>query len=228
MLTFERPCHTRFEKVIRHDVEAPQTNHVAIALGVLVRDVPNIKCHGLVKETVDAGPAFSGRSHSIEYITVAQMRTNEAVEVEEIDQARPSLYGSKKNVPCPVVVTPGQAIGLMQLGRKFQELREPGMVVKKVRQLSNVYVMGPYVASFNDEMKLVGISAELFDLPACVKYQDKTLDARQTMKQLRALFPGCDKTETRLGGNLTKCQGINLTEGGWGGKQKSVELSIYR
>lgn len=230
MLSFERPCDTRFVKVIRHESVDPDTKETTIALGVLLKRLNTAGvCQLPVTETVSAGHAYSGRPHAIEFISIGAAGAKAITKkFDEVDQARPSLHGSNKGVPCPLDVVPGRSIGQLELGQDFEQVKALGMKIKKVRNIERIYVVGPYSVAFNEQNKVSSVEAELGDLPLCVKYQGKKINPATSIKTLRGMFPECAKKEVRMGGNSVACQGITLTEGGWGGSQKTVGLTLQK
>jgi hypothetical protein len=143
----------------------------------------------------------------------------------EVDQARPSLHGSPAGESCPVRVVPGRSLGSLKLGMAEEELGRLKLVVKRVRDSGNWYVVGPYTARF-DQGKLVQIHGELHDLPDCVRLGRRKIHRDAGVEQLRALFRKCGKDEMRLGGNLAVCDGIAIGTAGWGGRQASPSLRV--
>ena len=221
-LTYERPCNARFVKVIRHESLDPDTKEVTIALGVMVKIDKLSSCSGVSDETVDAGQAFSGRAHTIEFIEFAKAHTDQKSTVIEVDHIPSKAYGSDKGVSCPVDVVPGKRLGIMELGKKLPELTRPEMQIKRLGS-SDVYVIGPYKARFTKAGNLESVSAFLGKLPHCVEYQGKGVNPGSSLKTLRLLFPDC-KFEGAIGSTTYKCNGITLEHGTWLGS--TVELTI--
>lgn len=143
----------------------------------------------------------------------------------EVDQARPSLYGSTRGVTCPVKVVPGKSIGQVQLGASMDELRKSGLEIKKVRGAGELYVVGPYSVRLEGG-KVQRLEAELGDLPDCIVYGQKKLAKTADLSALKRIFSACRDEEPGEGGNLTLCEGLGISTGGWGGQQKTPALRL--
>lgn len=145
---------------------------------------------------------------------------------ESVPQARPGIYGTLKNVECPIVVVPGKRIGSIELGQNIKEIENLGMEIKSVNGSSSLLIVGRYSVSLTPQGYIRLIEAEIGDLPNCLRYENQNLKKVITSKQLSHLFKGCKKEEVLFGGNSTKCEGISIGTGGWGGTQKTPSLKI--
>lgn len=125
-LKYDLGCASKFVKVLREEREDPHTREAVISLGVLVETDPSRACAGTREETVIAGHAYSGRAHRIELMSLYSTKAYSTRTYPDVLQARPSEYGSSKNLKCPIAVIPGQGLGPVQVGMQIQDSRPLG------------------------------------------------------------------------------------------------------
>jgi hypothetical protein len=143
----------------------------------------------------------------------------------QVEQARPSLHGSRKGITCPIKLVPNLSFGDIKLGMTLKELDALGMEIKQVLNSAGWYVVGLFSVRL-EQGKVVLIEAELADLPGCVEFESKRIPKKAPLKDLRQIFKNCSQEENLIGGNVTRCDGITIVTGGWGGKQKSPSLRV--
>jgi hypothetical protein len=144
---------------------------------------------------------------------------------QNVPQGRPELYGSLKNVTCPIEVVPYQSIGPLRIGMTKNEVQALGMEMRGVQGIDGYFIVGMYTVQFLSD-KLFLIEAELKDLPDCMSYQKTKIKKSFDEKKLAKIFPVCKEMEIRFGGNIIECSGVTISIGGWGGKQKSPMLKV--
>ncbi len=145
---------------------------------------------------------------------------------EDVPQARPGIYGSLKNLKCPIQILPGHAFGPIELDRNLKELEDLGMPIKNVQNSKNFFIVGEFSIGLDDQSKIISIEAEIGDLPNCLVFKKLKLNKKMSVIKLSKIFDGCGKSETLIGGNIIKCKGLTINTGGWGGQQKTPSLRI--
>lgn len=149
-----------------------------------------------------------------------------AFSYEDAPQAKPGVYGSSKNIKCPIRIKPGLGIGPLEVGRPLKEVEGVGMDLKTVQRSTTHMIAGRFSIGINEHGNVRYVEAEIGDLPDCIYYEKHKIKKSASAKQLATLFPGCGKEESLVGGNSIKCDGISITTGGWGGKQRTPALKI--
>jgi hypothetical protein len=141
-------------------------------------------------------------------------------------QAKPSAYGTSKNVHCPIEIKPGIGIGPLELGQSLNEVESLGMDMKTVQGSKDLLIVGRYSIGLNDQRKLRFIEAEIGDLPNCIYFGKHKIKKTSSGKQLAKLFLGCGKEASLEGGKSIQCDGVVISTDGWGGQQKTPALKI--
>jgi hypothetical protein len=145
---------------------------------------------------------------------------------EIVAQAKPGVYGSSKNVNCPIEIKPGKGIGAIELGRNIKEIEGFGMDIKSVQGSKTILVIGRYSVNLTEQGNVMLVEMELDDAPNCLIYNKQKIRKNMSSKQLAKIFKSCKAEESRDGGNLIECDGISIGTGGWGGRQKTPQLKI--
>lgn len=145
---------------------------------------------------------------------------------EDALQGRPSIYGSSKNVKCPIEVVPGRGIGPMEVGRHLKEFVDLKMMMKSVQGSKTHMIIGRYSVQFSEQGILNYVEAEIGDLPDCVYFGKTKITKKMSSAQIAKILPNCKKQEMRYGGNIIECEGISIGSGGWGGNQKTPQLKV--
>jgi hypothetical protein len=142
-----------------------------------------------------------------------------------VDQLRPGLHGSDKNVRCPIEVVPGKAIGPIQLGMPRAEVARLGMKVEQVRSLPQDEIVGRYSVAYDEQNRVRFVHLSLQDAPPCVRYKNQPIPKAIAAAKLAKIFPSCQKEEPGIGGNITRCEKIDIGDkGAWGG----VTIRLHR
>lgn len=145
---------------------------------------------------------------------------------EDVLQGRPSIYGSSKNVNCPIEVVPGKGIGPLEVGRHLKEFEDLKMTMKSVQGSKTHMIIGRYSVQFSEQGILKYVEAEIGDLPDCVYFGRTKITKKMSSAQIAEILPNCKKLEIRYGGNIIECEGISIGSGGWGGTQKTPSLRV--
>ena len=145
---------------------------------------------------------------------------------QDVPQNRPGIYGSSKNVSCPIKILPGIGLGPFEIGHDLKEVENLGMEIKTVQGSKSSLVIGRYSIGLDYQNKIMVIEAEIGDLPNCLIFDKRKVSNSTTKKKLAKIFKNCKKEENREGGNLIECKGISIGTGGWGGQQKTPTLKI--
>lgn len=159
-------------------------------------------------------------------ILFALMLPSLSFSYKDVSQARPSKYGSKKNVICPWEIVPGVGIGPLKLNQTVQEIEKLGMDMKTVQGMKAVMVVGMSTIGVTQTDVVRYVEVEIGDLPDCLVFKKTKIKKTMSEKVLAQLFTNCQPQEIRLGGNLIQCDGIAILTGGWGGRQKTPSLQI--
>jgi hypothetical protein len=144
---------------------------------------------------------------------------------DKVPQLRPGLYGSLKNVKCPIEIIPSQAIGPLRKGMTFKEVEALEMDIKEVPAMKDHFIVGKYSIWVKDQVVSM-VEAEFRDLPDCVKFENKRISTNISPESLSKIFKGCGESQIKLGGNNIDCEGISIMTGGFGGEKKTPQVKI--
>ncbi|MEN0060424.1 MAG: hypothetical protein AAGB31_16405 [Bdellovibrio sp.] len=145
---------------------------------------------------------------------------------EEAPLARPKTYGSSKGVTCPIAIIPGKSLGPIELGKNISELEVLGMSIKKVQGSESQLIVGRYTVEVDSAKTITAISAEIGDLPNCVKYKRHRITQKMFPQRIAKLFTKCAHPERLQGGSIIACDGVVIGSGKWSGQQKSPSLKV--
>lgn len=143
---------------------------------------------------------------------------------ETAPQQRPSLFGSKQGMKCPIVVVPKISLGPLQIGMRMDQVETLGMQVKAIT--ATAFIVGKYSITINSERVISQIEMELGDAPNCLYYRNKSISKASSTQQLAKIFESCEPERQHFGGTIIVCKGILIGSGGWGGLQKTPLLRI--
>jgi hypothetical protein len=161
-----------------------------------------------------------------------------AFALDTVSALDPAEFGSSKGLKCPIAIVPGQSFGALRLGQEAEALKKMGLVVRPVEGASQAAVVGRFAVIFeaprigNVPLASLGtvksIEGELGQLPACVTYKGKRIPKSSSVEKLARIFKNCKKGESAVGGNITECDGVLITSGGFGGRQKTPGLRVLQ
>ena len=158
---------------------------------------------------------------------VVLLLSGTAFPYSDAPQAKPGVYGTLKNVKCPIEVKPGVGIGPLEIGESLNEVEKIGMDLKTVQGTKTFMIVGKYMIGVNDQDNLRLVEAEMGDLPNCIYFKKIKINKKSSDQQLASIFTGCRRdTQVKIGGSSIDCDGISITTGGWGGRQKTPILKI--
>ena len=92
-----------------------------------------------------------------------------------VSQSKPGVYGTSKNMKCPVEIIPGRSIGPIELGRNIKEIENLGMDIKSVQGSRSILVVGRYSVSLNDQDNVMLVELEIADAPNCLTYNKQKI-----------------------------------------------------
>lgn len=151
---------------------------------------------------------------------------NHALAYEDVIQSKPGVYGTSKNVNCPIEIIPGKSIGLIELGRNIKEIENLGMDIKSVQKSEDTLIVGRFSVGLNDKFNVMRVELEMADAPNCLIFNKQKIKKTLSSKKLSKIFKNCKPEDVRFGGNIVECEGVSISTGGWGGTQKSPQIKI--
>ncbi len=147
---------------------------------------------------------------------------------DAVPQGKPGNHGSSKKMTCPIEIIPSVGFGSIQVGRNIEEIKSLGMDIKEVEGTNSYKVTRQYNLGTDNKGNIIYVEAEIGELPNCIYFEKQQIRRKSSAKQLAKIFRGCGKEEMLFGGNVIKCDGIYITTGGSGGRQKTPSLKVLK